>query len=348
MPSKSPEIHAVLLAGGKGERFWPASTPQRPKQFLKIFSHKSMVAETVERIKPMVPMDRIHFVLASHLVGLLKQEVKGVRDENLIIEPEARNTAPAIGLAARALKGKPQAVMVVLPADHVISPRKKFHADLAGAVRLADKGYLVTFGIKPTRPETGYGYVEIDRNTPLDGQGFRVKRFTEKPDARTAKRYIKSGRHYWNSGMFSWRVDAIIAAFKKHHHQVHQTLLAPDSGELSKRSYSGLDSISIDYAVMEKADNVALLPAGFGWDDVGSWTALQRHLPQGLDKNTRIGKLTEVDSTGCIVYSEEGEVALLGVRDLVVVKTHNQVLVCAKDRAAELKKLLEKRARLKP
>lgn len=346
MSPKSPEIHAVLLVGGKGERFWPLSTPERPKQFLKIFSDKTMVEETVERISSMIPKTNILYVLPPHLVGLLRETVKGIKHKNMVIEPEGRNTAPAIALAARALSHKPDAVMAVLPADHLISPKKTFLADLRTAARLTEKGYLVTFGIPPDRPETGYGYIEIDRNEPL-GRGFKVKRFREKPDLKTAKRYLKSGNFFWNSGMFVWKLSSIIDAFRKHHPQIYKGLLGPAvaSKAPTLKSYARLEATSIDYAIMEKAENVAVLPARFRWDDVGSWSALERHLPKGLDKNTRIGKLIVLESEGCIAVAPEGEVALLGVRDLVIVKTKDAVLVCAKDRAADVKKLVARRTR---
>jgi mannose-1-phosphate guanylyltransferase len=346
MPSKSPELYAVLLIGGKGERFWPMSTPDRPKQFLRIFSEKTMVEETLERISSLIPKTNIFYVLPTHLEGLLRQTVKGVARKNMVIEPEGRNTAPAIALAARALRNKPDAVMAVLPADHLISPKKTFLADLKAAARLAQKGYLVTFGIPPDRPETGYGYIEVDRNEPL-GQGFKVKRFREKPDRRTAKRYLKSGNFFWNSGMFVWTVSSIIEAFGKHHPQIYKGLLVPSASSKAPtlRSYARLEATSIDYAVMEKAKNVAVVPARFRWDDVGSWSALERHLPKGLDKNTRIGKLIVLESEGCIAVAAQGEVALLGVRDLVIVKTKDVVLVCAKDRAADVKKLVARRTR---
>jgi len=345
--SKNSTIHAVLLVGGKGERFWPLSTPEKPKQFLKIFSDKSMVKETADRISSLIPKTNIHYVLPPHLVDSLKQEIAGVKNKNLIIEPQGRNTAPAIALAARALRDKPDAVMAVLPADHLISPKKTFLADLRAAARLAEKGYLVTFGISPDRPETGYGYIEIDKNQPLGKRGFKAKRFREKPDLPTAKRYLKSGNFFWNSGMFVWKVSAIIEAFRKHHPGIYKGLL--DSAALSRsptlRSYGKLEAASIDYAVMEKARNVAILPAKFRWDDVGSWSALERHLSKGLDKNTRIGKLIVLDSEGCIAVAPQGEIALLGVRDLVIVKSGDKVLVCAKDRVAEVKKLLARRTR---
>lgn len=343
-----PEIHAVLLVGGKGERFWPMSTPERPKQFLKIFSKKSLVAETVERISSLIPVSNIHFVLPPHLIKVLNKEIKSVKESNLIVEPQGRNTAPAIALAVRSFRKKPDAVMIVLPSDHIISPAKTFLADLKYAIRLAGKGYLVTFGIPPSRPETGYGYIEVDRYHSLGSNGFKVLRFREKPDLLTARRFLKSGNFLWNSGMFAWKAETISEAFKLHHPGIYAGLLARDSSEPTPKSYSLLEAISIDYAVMEKARNVAAVPARFSWDDVGSWTAVERHVGQGLDKNTSIGKLISVDSEGCIVVSDEGEVALLGVRDLVVVRTKNTVLVCAKDRAAEVKKVLEHKARLKP
>jgi len=343
-------FYAVLLVGGKGERFWPLSTPQRPKQFLKIFSTRSMVAETVERIRPLAPLENMRFVLPPHLVSLLRKEIKGLKERNLIIEPQGRNTAPAIALAARSLAHEPDAVMAVLPADHLIAPKRTFLADLKSAARLARKGYLVTFGIPPSRPETGYGYIQVDENSPLGTRGFRVRRFREKPDLRTARRYLKSGNFLWNSGMFVWTTQAIIEAFRRHHPRIYSALLAPAALRKppTKASYARLEATSIDYAVMEKARNVAVVPARFRWDDVGSWSALERHLSKGLDKNTRIGKLIVLDAEGCIAVAEEGEIALLGVRDLVIVKTKDSVLVCAKNRAAEVKKLLARRAALKP
>lgn len=341
----SPEIHAVLLVGGKGERFWPLSTPGRPKQFLKIFSDKTMVAETLERISPLISAKNIHYVLPGHLESLLKEEIPSIKDKNVIIEPEGRNTAPAIALAARALSYKHDAIMAVLPADHIISPRKTFLADLKAAAKLAQKGHLVTFGIPPTRPETGYGYIEFDKDKTLGRRGYEVRKFHEKPDKKTAERYIKLGNYLWNSGMFVWKVSTIIDAFKSHHSETYKGLLHPHSGEPTPRSYARLEATSIDYAIMEKAENVAVVPARFSWDDVGSWSAVERHLSKGLDKNTRIGKLIVVESEGCIAVTDEGEIALLGVRDLVIVKTRDTVLVCAKDRAAEIKKLLEKRTR---
>jgi len=220
---------------------------------------------------------------------------------------------------------------------------------LRAAAKLTQKGYLVTFGIEPVRSETGYGYIEFNSSSPLGKQGFKVKRFREKPDKKTAQRYIKSGNFLWNSGIFAWRVEDIVEAFQKHHFETYHALLASNTSKpILKKTYAKLEATSIDYAIMEKAKNVAVLPARFKWDDVGSWTAVERHLPQGLDKNTRIGKLIVQDSEGCIAVAEDGEIALLGVRDLIVVKSGNKVLVCAKDRAADVKKILAQRARLKP
>ncbi|MBD3287105.1 NTP transferase domain-containing protein [candidate division WOR-3 bacterium] len=340
--SRVPELHAVLLVGGRGERFWPLSTPEKPKQFLRIFSDKTMVEETVERISSLIQGKNIHYVLPPHLADLLRKTLKGIKKGNLIIEPEARNTAPAIALAARALRDKPEAIMAVLPADHLIKPEKTFLADLKAAAILAQEGYLVTFGIPPDRPETGYGYIEVNRNKPLGKRGFKVIRFREKPDRKTAARYVKSGNFLWNSGMFIWRVGSIIDAFSRHHPGIYEALLAPGSGTLTRKTYSKLEKISIDYAVMEKASNAAVVPASFSWDDVGSWTALERHLKSSLDNNVNIGKLIYRDSKGCIAVAEDGQIALFGVRDLVVVKTKDTVLVCAKERTAEIKKLLSR------
>jgi mannose-1-phosphate guanylyltransferase/mannose-6-phosphate isomerase len=307
-----------------------------------------MIQETVERILPLVPRQRILFVLPPHLTRPLKNDCKWVKTENLIVEPEGRNTAPAIALAARRLRNKPDAVMAVLPADHLIAPAKTYLSDLKKAVELAEKGYLVTFGIPPARPETGYGYIEIDRSKPLAKTGFKVKKFHEKPDEIKAKSYMKSGNHFWNSGMFVWKVGEIIEAFKSHSTKTYNALLSPGKRKVTKESYAKTEATSVDYAIMEKTSNVAVITAKFQWDDVGSWTAVERHLKKGVDKNTSVGKLISLDSADCIVVAAQGEVALLGVSNLVIVKTHDTVLVCAKERAADIKKLLERRAPRKP
>lgn len=306
-------IYAVIMAGGSGERFWPWSRRRMPKQFLPIVSDKSMLDETINRLKGVVPEDRIYIVINKVQTPL----VKGYR--NVIVESVSRNTAPCIALSAGIIqKRDPDAVMVVLPSDHYISDVSKFKDTIKIAVKT--DGVLVTLGIKPAFPHTGYGYIK--KGNRLGNGFYRVDRFTEKPDLKTAKRYVTSGKYFWNSGIFIWRVKTILEEIDKY---------IPD-----------LDScnISIDYGVMEKTNRAVVLEADFKWDDLGNWASLSKH--KGKDEN---GNLLEGDVLtrgvkNSTIVTDAPLVAGIGISDMIVVARKDAVLVCPKDRAEEVKHIV--------
>ncbi|MBM3315784.1 mannose-1-phosphate guanyltransferase [candidate division WOR-3 bacterium] len=342
-------LYAVILCGGRGERFWPKSRRGLPKQFIRLFGPKSLTEQTSERIAPLCPAGRQLFVAPAEFSGLMRRA--GYRRQNVIYEPAGRNTAPAIGLAAACLHRRdPEATMVVLPADHLIEDRRAFLAAVRLAAGLAGSGKLVTFGVMPTRPDTGYGYVQVGKRIAGRGRltGHDVLGFREKPDSATAKRYVASGDYLWNSGMFVWRVADILEAFRRFMPGFLAALArfgrhiggSSEQAELA-RLYRAAPSISIDYAVMEKADNVAAVRAGFDWDDVGSWPALARHFPADRQGNVLRGDCFALDSTRCIVDSDQGVVGLLGVSDLVVVRSGDALLVARAPDVGRVKELLK-------
>jgi len=343
------KLYSVILCGGRGERFWPGSRRSLPKQFVTLFGKRSLLQATSDRVRSLCPPDRQLFVAGAEFGPVLKKQLP-VASRNLVFEPFGRNTAPAIGLAAiRLAQRDKNAVMAVLPADHLVEDRKAFLACLRFAARLAEKGLLVTFGIPPTRPDTGYGYVQSGARVASSGRlaGFEVKGFREKPDAATARKYLKSGDYYWNSGMFVWRVDAILAAFRAHMPAFYADLerygaaigTRREGRELA-RLYDRAESISIDYAVMEKARNIAVVRATFDWDDVGSWLALDRHMPKDRQGNVVGQRGLASDSGSCIVQTDAGIVAVLGCSNLVVVRSGDAVLVAHKDKLGGIKGLL--------
>ena len=347
-------LYAVILAGGKGERFWPWSRNHKPKQLLTITGARTMLQETVDRITSLVPEERIFVVAGKDLVKPIVQGCPRLKAKNIIVEPVGRNTAPAIGLAAITLQAQdPKAVMVVLSADHRIHPQEKFVAALSTAAQLVDKeDKLVTFGIPPTRPETGYGYIEVGEQLSQEKGGvvYRVKEFKEKPTRLLAQKFYLDRDHLWNSGMFVWRVDTVLNAMAAHMpelrrglNQVARKKTKRERDEAIKKLYQKTPSISIDYGIMEKADNVVVIKGTFLWDDVGTWTALKRiHKPDG-DGNVVIGPGLAMDSFECIMASEDGGiVATLGVSDLIVARTADCVLVAHASRAQDVRDLVEK------
>lgn len=342
------KLYAVILCGGRGERFWPKSRRSRPKQFIRLFGNRSLTEQTSARISRLCPPERQLFVAPAEFAGVMRQ--MGFCGRNVVLEPAGRNTAPAIGLAASYLRRRdPDAVMVVLPADHLIEDRDAFLSSVRLAARSAEQGRLVTFGVRPDRPDTGYGYVQVGRR--IAGHGrltvHEVLGFREKPDAATAEKYVKSGDFLWNSGMFVWRVEAILAAFRQFLPGFHAALERfaefigrPGEKRMLAALYRDAPAMSIDYAVMEKADNVAVVRAGFDWDDVGSWLALDRHFSRDRDGNVLRGRCVGVEASGCTVEADRGVVALLGVRDIVVVRDGDVLLVAAKQSIGRTKEVL--------
>jgi mannose-1-phosphate guanylyltransferase len=343
------KTYAVILAGGRGERFWPMSRGNFPKQFLSLFGPESLVQMTSRRVAGVCPLPDQRFVIDRALGKVLAKQLK-LGKRNFVYEPFGRNTAPAIALAAAYVaREDPDSVMAVLPADHLIEDLRAFQSALRFAAEVAGMGYLVTFGIKPERPDTGYGYIEVgDKLVSLGRQkAYRVECFREKPDVKLARRFLKQGNFWWNSGMFVWQTKTFLAAVEKCMPDFYCDLMRfqraigtrREKVEL-ERMYRRVKSESVDYAIMEKSPNVAVIPAGFDWDDVGSWLALERHFPKDRQGDVAVGESIRFDSRNCMTMSESGLVALIGCEDLVVVRTLDAVLVCRKDKAAEIKKLL--------
>ncbi len=351
-------LYAVILAGGSGTRFWPLSRRLAPKQLLSLIGEQTMLQDTVLRIEPSVPVERIWVVTGRELVDETRRQLRVVNiGASVMSEPVGRNTALAIAVAAeRLLAVDSDAVMAVLPADHTVAKPDAFRASLALAAEVAREGYLVTIGIVPRRPETGYGYIK--RGAPLVRKGrkktrgaeaFRVERFVEKPDRARAKKYLASGNYFWNSGMFVWRVSDVVDELQRYvpdiasaGAEIASALAASVVDETRLQVlYEAAESVSIDYAVMERSKRVAVVPAEFGWSDVGSWAALDDIAAKDERGNVISGRVVDVGSHRSIVYAQDRVVATIGLDNLVVVDTPDATLVCAKDRTQEVRKVVE-------
>lgn len=350
------ELYAVVMAGGSGTRFWPASRKSLPKQFLPISGSKVMIRDTVDRLKGLVPMERILVVTGAVHAPLVGRHLRKLPPENVLCEPMGRNTTPCVAWAAAEIARRaPDSVQVVLPSDHVIRPAARFRKTLAAAAEEAvDSGALLTLGVKPGFPSTGYGYIERGDllHTRPGAEICTVSRFVEKPDRERAEAFLRSGRFLWNAGIFVWSTRSILDALQEHAATtlagIREILRAGDDSTLA-RIWPGLPSVAIDVAVMEKARSVRVIPIEFEWSDVGSWTALPDVHPADQHAHVIAGgaELLAQDSANCIAYGPRGEIiALLGVRDLVVVHSGKVTLVIPRERAQDVRALvaeLEKR-----
>jgi mannose-1-phosphate guanylyltransferase/mannose-6-phosphate isomerase len=352
------ELHAVILAGGTGTRFWPLSRSLAPKQLLNIVGDRTMLALTLERAKALVRDDHVWVVTTRSQAGEIRRELGaiGLPGVRVLEEPAGRNTAAAIGLAAvHVLAADPQAVLAVFPADHHILEPGRFAELIKRSAELASRGWLVTLGIEPTRPETGYGYIQ--RGTPLEDEHgedakrpFRVVRFTEKPSRERAAEYLASGEYYWNSGIFIWRADRFLEELERHLPEHHEGLTeisrileeGVDRRERIGEVYEGLSSISVDYGVLEKGDRIAVVPAEMGWSDVGSWETVRELHEKDGKGNVLQGDVLALDTRDCLVRSEERLVATLGVKGLVVVETPDALLVCDEKRSQDVRAIAER------
>ncbi len=337
---------AVIMAGGGGTRLWPLSTLSTPKHMLPLTSSISLLGETINRIRPLMDWERIFIVTTRDMAEGVAREGE-LPLERVIVEPCRRNTAPAVALSTLyAMKHLGEdTIMMVLPADHHIEPTQAFLECLDRACQLASSGWLVTLGIEPTRPDTGYGYMEAGEE--ISPHGRRVLRFTEKPSLDRAKEFLEKGNFYWNSGMFVWQASSLWQELKTHLPQVAQPLEElmekpwEETVSILEELYPSFPSISIDYAVMEKASRVAMVPANFQWCDVGSWQALWDILEKDPQGNLLKGEAQVLETKNSLVWGQDIPVKVLGVQDLVVVATPQGVLVCPKERSQEVKRLLE-------
>ena len=343
-------IYAVIMAGGSGTRFWPRSRKNRPKQLLNITGDEILLKKTIELITPIVPVSRIKIVTTLLQADSVKSTVPQIPEENIIVEPFGKNTAPAIGISALAIeRGDPDAVMVVLPADHYIEDKKRFQQTImAGASQALQGDFIVTIGIPPRGPETGYGYIEADEVRDKTNGIYSVKSFHEKPDINTAERFIKQGTFFWNSGIFIARTSRMLKEIEEylpHNYQglmkIRASLGTDKEPDVINSVYKEMEAISIDYGVIEKSSHVLMIKGNFGWNDVGSWPSAAQYWPKDSNKHSFIGDVMSLDSSQCIVYSPKKLVALLGVKDLVIVEDEDALLVCSKERAQDVKKLVE-------
>lgn len=344
-----PTAYACVLAGGSGERFWPLSRNRTPKHLVKLWSSRTLLEETVDRLERVIPRARIFILTAAAQLDGVRAVLPDFPADQVVAEPARRDTAPAAALATALVRSRdPNAVVTLFPADAFIGDAAKFAGQLEAAIAAFDQlpaGVLLTFAVKPDHPATGFGYLEVGDPFSAGGAAAavrRVLRFVEKPDEATARRYLAEGRYAWNAGMFLWRAPAFLAEASRHAPELAAFIRdfpKEGAGAYIEEKFPALPRISVDYAIMERAAEVGTVLADFDWDDVGTWTALPKHVPADSSGNSIRGAAAVVDSSGNIVVSQGRPIALCGVRDLVVVETADAVLVCHKSRVQDIKRL---------
>ena len=347
-------LYPIIMAGGSGTRFWPLSRKKRPKQFLPLAGDKPLIVGAVENVAPLAPPAQTFVVCGKVHAPLVRKLLPALPPENVLVEPVARNTAPCIGLAAAVVARRdPQGILLVLPSDHHIGDPGRFRAALARAAEAARDGMLVTIGVQPSRPETGYGYVQRGEQLSAGELSIHaVRRFVEKPDLATAQGYLASGDYLWNAGIFVFRADRILEELERHLPETRAPLAgisgaagSPGFSRVLARQFPLLPAISIDYGVMEKAANIAVVPADFGWSDVGSFTALPEVRALDAQGNVTQGETILVDVRDSVVLAGNRPLAVVGVEGMVVVDAGDAILVCPKDRAQDVRKIVDELGR---
>jgi mannose-1-phosphate guanylyltransferase/mannose-6-phosphate isomerase len=350
MPRKTIKTYPVLLAGGSGSRLWPISRELYPKQLVNLIGSESLIQSTIKRLSPVLNPERAIVVCGEEHFYEIKRHLEEIgisSDGKVITEPCGRNTAPAILLAVLNILNKEKdAVILVFPADHVITDVVEFHKSLQKATWLAERGYIVTFGIKPDYPETGYGYIEGSK--PLKGDAFSIKRFVEKPDRKTAERYLKAGNFFWNSGMFAFKASVMLREFSRYAAELLKDMQAMTAEDvpLTAESYGRLPDISIDYAIMERTKKGVVLPSDFGWSDIGSWKSLYDILPKDDDRNVIEGDVILRDTKNSFIKGDERLIVVNGLKNVVVVETPDTVFISDLDRTQDVKLIVNKLKRL--
>ncbi len=359
MAQQKLSTHAVILAGGRGTRFWPRSRARTPKQLLNIVGDTTMLEQTVGRLGPLIPLDRVWTVTNAEQTVALRKQLPAAARKRVLTEPFGRNTAAAIALAAIHVRhaAKGDAVLAVLPADHFIAQPATYRKIMSVALDIVDEPErMAVLGIPPTRPETGFGYIERFENNVAGAAGFvyGVRRFTEKPEAEVAREYLVSGKYHWNAGMFFWRVSTFMDALKRYLPKTHEAMeiIAKQIGKPGysaalRKQYAKLENISVDYAVLEPATReegeprVFVVPAEIGWSDIGSWAAVYELLAKQPGINLLAGPGHTIDATGNLLYSPTKFVAAIGVSGLIVVDTPDALLICPRDRAQDVGKVVK-------
>ncbi len=346
---ESSKLYGVIMAGGSGTRFWPLSRRSRPKQFLALASRHTMIEETLARLGNLAPARDCFVVCGALHAAPVRKLLKKLPRQNVVVEPEARNTAPAIALATAHVAARdPSGIVAVLPSDQHVADVPGFERALAEAAQVAQEGYLVTLGIRPTRPETGYGYIRVGEALAA-GAGRKVAAFVEKPNLETAQQYLVSGEYLWNAGIFVFRADVMLRAFEtlmpdlsRALGEIRAALTGKKAAAVLKRAWKKMPSTSIDYGVAEKAENIAVVPGDFGWSDVGSFAALPEVRAQDAHGNVVEGSgAIVIDSQGCVVVARERPLAVVGMKDVVVVDAGDAVLVLPREKSQDVRKVVE-------
>jgi mannose-1-phosphate guanylyltransferase len=342
--------YAVIMAGGSGTRLWPLSRKEYPKQALKLFGEKTMFQHTVDRITPIYPPERILVVTSPKYAEILQKQCPGIPNENFILEPEGRGTASAIGLVAiHLLKRDPDAGMVILTADHYITAAKHFCEVLRNAEFISKQGNLVTLGIQPSCPSTGFGYIHqgalLGKREELNY--YSVKSFIEKPVMEKAKEMIHTGDYSWNSGMFIWQVSQILSEFKNQMPDLYSTLMEIEAvigtstyHEVLGKLWSRINKNTIDYGIMENAKNVVVIPVNIGWTDIGSWESLFKLYPGDINNNTFIGNHISIDTENTLTFGKKRLIAMMGINNLIIIDTDDVVMVCSREREQDVKSFI--------
>jgi mannose-1-phosphate guanylyltransferase len=343
------ELYAIIMAGGVGARFWPRSKKKFPKQLLKILGESTMIQDTIRRVNGLVPLENILVVTNEHQKSGVMEQLPEIPPENIIIEPFGRNTAACIGLASVIIqKRSPDALTFVMPADHIIRDEEGFMNTLKTAVNFAaENPALVTIGIPPTKPETGYGYIQIDEDAKSNDV-FKVLTFAEKPNYATAVNFIKSGDFFWNSGMFIWKIDTILNEINSFMPDLYEGLMVlkeqvdnPDFQNILSNIYGKLRSISIDYGIMEKSDKVFLVKGQFSWSDVGSWEAVYELSDKDEDGNVKVGTIYTDMVLDSYLYSPDKFAAVIGLDNIIVINCNDALLICKRDKAQDVKNIID-------
>lgn len=344
---------ALIMAGGKGERFWPLSTDEKPKQFLKLLGEETMIQMTINRLLPLIPIERIFVVTAKQYVKLLQDQLPNLPNRNIIIEPIGKNTAPCIGLSAFMInKYYRDASMVVLPSDHLIVDEDKFRNTIDAANDFVEgfNDSIVTLGMMPERPEVGYGYIKYSNAEKSIGEFEirKVEKFVEKPNLEKAKEYLTEGNFLWNGGMFVWKCSTILKLTKEYLYNTYEVLseIAATSdnkfNEVLENKYPQVDNISVDYGIMEKADNIYVIPSDFGWDDIGTWYAVERYREKDYNNNVCIGDIKNIEGSNNIVVSRKKPIVVVGLDDVFVVESDEIIFVGKKEDIERIKEIKKK------
>lgn len=335
---------ALIMAGGKGTRFWPLSTEEKPKQFLNLIGSKTMIQMTIDRIKPIIPLEQIFVCTGAKYVELVKEQLPELPEKNIIIEPEGRNTAPCIALSAFVIKRYYEdANMIVLPSDHLINKEEEFRSIIEKADKFVDgnRKSIVTLGIKPSRAETGYGYIKYVREDSKEV--LKVEQFVEKPNQEVADKYLKSGQYLWNSGMFIWNVDSILNKIKKYLPKIYKSL--ENTSNISEKelqnyineNYHEVDNISIDYGVLEKDDQIHVITSDIEWDDIGTWKAVERYKTKDKSNNIVEDNVKLIESESNMTVNNTQEIVMIGVKDIMVIEADETLYIVNKKCMNDLK-----------